>query len=237
MMRGISKCTWPDSPSTRDTLIAQIPRAREAFQPYRHWILDRIFPTGVTELLKALPFEAGASPTLFGTRGENNASRIYFTPTMRLRYPLIAEICAAFQDRRVTAAIARTTEADLEGTSLRIEYALDTQDFWMAPHTDIRAKRLSMLIYLANDLDHEHLGTDLYDCTHRKVVRVPFFDNSALVFVPSDRTWHGFEKRPFNGVRKSLIVNYIAQRWREKDQLAFPDTPVGCWTVGRFRGR
>lgn len=212
----------------RDTLIAQISVATEAFHPYRHRIFERIFPTGVTELLRALPFEAAAAPTVFGTRGENNASRIYFTRTLQRRYPLIAAICTAFQDHQVAAALARTMEADLEGTYLRIEYALDTHEFWLAPHTDIRGKRLSMLIYLAKDFDQENLGTDLYDGAHEKVRRIPFVDNAALVFVPSDNTWHGFERRPYRGVRKSLIVNYVAPEWPERDQLAFPDTPVGC---------
>lgn len=212
----------------RENLIAQVPLAREASRPYRHWIFARIFPTGVTEQLRALPFEAVAAPTLFGTRGENNASRIYFTRTLQQRYPLIDAICTAFQHREVAAVLARTMVADLEGTYLRIEYALDTHEFWLAPHTDVRGKRLSMLIYLAEDLDQENLGTDLYDSAHEKVRRIPFVDNSALVFVPSDNTWHGFEKRPYHGVRKSLIVNYVAPQWPERDQLAFPDTPAGC---------
>jgi hypothetical protein len=47
-----------------------------------------------------------------------------------------------------------------------------------------------------------------------------------MVFVPGDDTFHGFEKRPFTGVRKTLILNYVTPEWRAREQLAFPEVPV-----------
>ena len=47
-----------------------------------------------------------------------------------------------------------------------------------------------------------------------------------MMFVPSDITYHGFERRPIEGVRKSLIINYVTDEWRAREQLAFPDTPI-----------
>ena len=37
---------------------------------------------------------------------------------------------------------------------------------------------------------------------------------------------HGFEPRQIDGVRKSVIVNYVTNDWRAREQLAFPDTPI-----------
>ena len=48
----------------------------------------------------------------------------------------------------------------------------------------------------------------------------------ALLFVPSDHTWHGFAPRSFDTVRKSVIVNYVTADWRAREQLAYPETPV-----------
>ena len=47
-----------------------------------------------------------------------------------------------------------------------------------------------------------------------------------MIFVPSNNTWHGFEKRPIHGVRRSIIVNYVTDAWRAREQLAFPHSPV-----------
>jgi hypothetical protein len=47
-----------------------------------------------------------------------------------------------------------------------------------------------------------------------------------MIFVPSNITYHGFEPRQINGVRKSIIVNYVTNDWRAREQLAYPNTPV-----------
>ena len=47
-----------------------------------------------------------------------------------------------------------------------------------------------------------------------------------MIFIPSNNTFHGFEPRTIPGVRKSLIINYVTNEWRAREQLAFPDQPV-----------
>ena len=54
----------------------------------------------------------------------------------------------------------------------------------------------------------------------------PFAPNAAMVFVPADNTLHGFEPRTIPGVRKSLIINYVTDEWRAREQLAFQDQPI-----------
>ena len=109
---------------------------------------------------------------------------------------------------------------------MRIEYAQDTEGFWLKPHTDIGVKKFTMLIYMSDDPRHADLGTDIYSDEATHVGRSPFAPNSAMIFVPSDRSWHGFEPRPILGVRRSLIVNYVTDAWRAREQLAFPAEPV-----------
>ena len=46
------------------------------------------------------------------------------------------------------------------------------------------------------------------------------------MFVPSDNTYHGFEKREIPRVRRTVIVNYVTQDWRAREQLAYPTIPV-----------
>jgi len=83
-----------------------------------------------------------------------------------------------------------------------------------------------MLLYTSKDPSHADLGTDIYDAEKHHVGRSPFESNAALVFVPSDITFHGFERRKIEGVRKSVIINYVSNEWRAREQLAFPDQPI-----------
>ena len=64
------------------------------------------------------------------------------------------------------------------------------------------------------------------DDEKRHVGRSEFAPNTAMVFVPSTDTYHGFEKRPISGVRKSIIINYVTSDWRAREQLPYPATPV-----------
>ena len=77
-----------------------------------------------------------------------------------------------------------------------------------------------MLVYLSKEPELADAGTDLYDDAFNHVGRAPFAQNRGLIFIPGSDTWHGFAKRPLRGVRRSIIVNYVAEDWRERWQLA-----------------
>jgi hypothetical protein len=83
-----------------------------------------------------------------------------------------------------------------------------------------------MLIYLADGASQAELGPDIYADPDTWAKCSEFIDNSALVFVPAENTWHGLERRPIPGVRTSVIMNYVTDAWRERGQLAYPATPV-----------
>jgi hypothetical protein len=83
-----------------------------------------------------------------------------------------------------------------------------------------------MLLYMSKDERHRGLGTDIYDADKKHVGCSPFVPNTAMVFVPSNNTYHGFEPRKIEGVRKSVIINYVTNAWRAREQLAFPDLPL-----------
>ena len=70
------------------------------------------------------------------------------------------------------------------------------------------------------------VGTDIYDADKQHVTQSPFESNGALIFVPADNTYHGVEPRTIEGIRKSIIINYVTDEWRAREQLAFPDAPI-----------
>jgi len=200
--------------------------AKRSEQPYRHWTLKGCLPCDSVEDIVALPFEAPSLDGVSGKRELHNKTRKYFDVENRRRFPVCEAVAQAFQDGRVTSHIERAFSTDLKGTYLRIEFAQDVDGFWLEPHTDLGVKVFTMLLYLSKDESHRYLGTDIYDGEKRHVARSPFAPNAAMVFVPGSNTYHGFEKRPIEGVRTSLIINFVTNEWRAREQLSFPDAPI-----------
>ena len=126
----------------------------------------------------------------------------------------------------MTGMIERRFAIKLAGSYLRIEYAMDIDGFWLEPHSDLGVKLFTMLLYLSADPRHAGLGTDIYDADKKHAGRSPWESNGAMVFVPSGNTFHGFEKRPIEGVRKSVIINYVTNEWKAREQLAYPGAPI-----------
>jgi len=196
-------------------------------EPYPHWIVRQCFPRDTVEDILALPFPAPSLEGVSGKRELHNATRKYFDAENQETFHVVKAVADAFQDKRVTDMIAKAFGTDLSGTYLRIEFAQDTDGFWLEPHTDLGVKSFSMLLYLSDEDGHEALGTDIYDAEKNHVGRSPFESNAAMIFVPAGDTYHGFEKRPIPGVRVSLIINYVTDEWRAREQLAFGETPIG----------
>jgi hypothetical protein len=212
--------------AVRKSLIAAIESAKCEAAPYRHWMVSNLFPKALAGELRALPF---APPDLHGLSGKrelHNDQRHYFDAANMARFDACAAVAEAFQSADVVEAVERATGADLSGSYVRVEYAQDTDGFWLEPHTDLGVKRFTMLIYLADGESQADLGTDIYVDRDTWAKRSAFRDNCALVFVPGANTWHGLERRPIAGVRRSVIMNYVTDEWRARDQLAWPDTPV-----------
>jgi hypothetical protein len=209
-----------------DAFIASI-AARVAFDaPYRHYLIENAFPADVADTLATLPF---AAPTLDGVSGKrelHNDKRSYFDAAGMARFPVMRAVAEALQSRRVTRLIADTFAAPIDDTFLRLEYAQDVDGFWLEPHTDLGVKKFTCLMYLSNAPGHENLGTDIYWSRERHYGVSPFKRGAAMIFVPADNTWHGFEKRSIEGVRRSVILNYVTHDWRAREQLSYPEQPV-----------
>ena len=220
------------APNSADEIRASLIRAfRQSARntvPYKHWILDDVMPLATSQAVPVLPFPAPVIDDTEGKRDTHNSTRIFFSKDNQDAYPVCAAISQALQHPETVAAIKDVTGADLDGSSLRIEYAQDRDGFWLEPHTDIGPKRITFLHYLIDLPGAETLGTDIYedDEAHSHFGASPSAFNQAMVFVPAKNTWHGFEQRTIPGIRRSLIINYVGPEWRNRQELAFPDQPV-----------
>lgn len=214
--------------SIQKHILQSMSAARREDSPYRHWYLHDVLPAGTCRAIAALPVDPPKIDDTLGKRETHNSLRRFFNGEANERFPVCRETAEAFQTASVVGGLQKIFGVDLSGTSLRIEHCLDTDGFWLAPHTDLGVKKFTMLLYLSTDPGHEAWGTDVYADAETHVERAPAEFNSALVFVPADNTWHGFEKRPISGVRRSLIINYVTPEWRARHELAFPEQPVAA---------
>ena len=200
---------------------------RQTFDaPYRHYLIEDALPDDVAIELATLPF---APPVLNGVSGKrelHNDQRSYFDATGVARFPVMRSVAEALQSHAIVGLIHQTFAAPIDDTFLRLEYAQDVDGFWLQPHTDLGVKKFTCLIYLSDGPGHERLGTDIYVAPGQPFGATPFRRGTALIFVPGDNTWHGFEKRPIEGVRRSVILNYVTHEWRAREQLSYPDQPV-----------
>lgn len=201
-------------------------QARENKSPYRHWFASSCVPDDILSDINHAPFKAPDLDGLSGKRELHNATRNYFDIENCEKYPSCAAFAQGFQEASVIAEIENRFDTNLNNTYLRIEYAQDTNGFWLEPHSDLGVKVFTMLLYVSKDPSHANLGTDIYDINKTHVGCSPFAANEALIFVPADDTFHGFEKRKIDGIRKSIIINYVTDEWRAREQLAFPENPI-----------
>jgi hypothetical protein len=211
----------------RAKLTASFTSAAASTTPYPYWIANGMLPTSVAAGICELPFPAPELDGVSGRREVHNATRTYFDQACQREHPLAAAVATAFQSADITNLIETRFGASLSGTYLRAEFAQDTNGFWLEPHSDLGVKKFTLLLYLSDDPRHSELGTDIYDEQKVHIGTSPFAQGTGMIFVPSNITIHGFERRPFAGVRQSLIVNYVSDEWRARDQLAFPDCPIG----------
>jgi len=215
-----------DVSTTIDEFLTSLAHSARRDFPYRHWLLEHALPAAVVDAVAELPIAPAHIEDTLGRRETHNESRIHFGEQYRRRHGVMDVLARVFQSHETVAAMEATTGTSLSGTSLRIEYCQDTEGFWLEPHTDIGVKKFTMLIYLNREPDGVDWGTDIYSDHDTHVGRAPAGFNRGLIFVPSDKTWHGFERRPMNGVRKSLIINYVGPEWRNRHELCYPDEPI-----------
>ena len=212
-----------DTPIDRtiETFRDCLDKSEQVEEPWRHWLLADALPDDVVDRVLALPYAPPRAGTFDGRRESNNSTRVFFGKDEQARHPVCAELAALFRDAGTIEAIETTCGVDLSAAKPRVEYTQDVDGFWLEPHTDIKVKLFTMLIYLSDDPALADAGTDIYDATGRTHLGAsPYGRNLGLIFLPGEDTWHGFERRPIRGVRQSLIVNYVSPEWRATGELA-----------------
>ncbi|MFA5949829.1 MAG: 2OG-Fe(II) oxygenase [Hyphomicrobium sp.] len=202
--------------------ITSLDGSRHVRGPFNYWLLENALTDELIDGIVSLPYEPPSDPLFVGKREANNSKRVYFNPENQARFPVAAEVAETFRSPYVVRRLEQLTGQSLAEGALRIEYCQDVDGFWLEPHLDLGVKLFTMLIYLSGEPELYDAGTDIYDASpeHNRVGTAPYEKNKGLIFIPGHDTWHGFSKRPINGVRRSIIVNWVTSEWRARHELA-----------------
>ncbi|EEA92000.1 2OG-Fe(II) oxygenase [Pseudovibrio sp. JE062] len=198
--------------------------------PFLHWTADNLLPQPILTDFQSLPTCIREMDYSEGQRATNNKLRQYLHGDSFMKFEAEQEFASAFQAPQMIELFYEKCGVDLTGTYLRIEYTCDQEGFWLEPHTDIGAKKFTLMIYLS-EAHGEEWGTSLYSDKETFHSNTPWSPNRAMFFIPSDDSWHGFEKREISAPRKSLIINYVTSEWRARHELAFPEALTERLTI------
>ena len=195
-------------------------QARE--YPFTHWCFDNVLPPPVCEALTAWnPGDWAVAGDVGGRRETRNANRVFINEKIRRCDDRLNWLAEHFNASPMRQAFENICQVVLDKATLRLELCLDKNGFWLEPHTDIGAKKLTLLISLSEGKNAHEWGTDLMTPDGKPVIRASGRFNSGILFVPSRQTWHGFIRRPIQGLRRTLIVNFVDETWRAVHELAF----------------
>ena len=195
-------------------------------KPYRRWSLVDVLPEPVCLGIISLPIVPLRIDDCHGVRDTDNSMRTFFTPWLQGRFPVCELLAQALQRPEVAHLVGKTCGFEAAGSYLRMEYIQDIDGAWLEPHRDVPEKLCSLVIYFCTGPDAKDWGTDIYDDERRWIGRSSGEFNTGTIFTAGPNTWHGFEKRKIVGIRRLMEINYVHPRWRDREQLSFPDQPI-----------
>ncbi len=203
-----------------DIVNHNLDKAQLETQPFNHWVYNKVLPENIANDLSELPMIPPSLNKHRGKRDTYNSSRIFFNKENCEKYTLFHDIANVFNNPKIILQLSYICGRELSKGKLRIEYTLDTGDFWLEPHLDIKEKLLTFLIYLSKEPGSKEWGTTIYNSDLNIYKKVPYKLNLGFMFMAGKNTWHGVSKQNIKGIRKLLIINYVKKNWRNTDELA-----------------
>ena len=214
----------------RRLLDAQVKR-----EPYEHVYIENVFPLWYYDLLLAeLPEDQSYTDRTFDNRAmTRQASLAKLGPFWHdlTRWMLSRECLVPIMD------LFSTLDHNRGGLGFDLRLVRDSRGYCIKPHTDIKAKAMSLLFYLPSDNERSEIGTRVYvpkekgftsDGTRRyefaefdSIYTAPFLPNSMFGFPRSDVSFHGVP--PIEVTRRDvLLLNayYTRAPQRQEDEYA-----------------
>ncbi len=120
-------------------------------EPFNHWLYNGVLLDETIDELLNLKLPLAKIESHKGKREIYNESRIFFNKENCDKYPVVRNIVNVFNNPDIVSQLGKVCGRDLTQGKLRIEFTLDSGDFWLEPHLDIKEKLLTFLVYLSKD--------------------------------------------------------------------------------------
>ena len=179
--------------------------------PADWFYIKKAFPIAfANSLLEFFPEAEAGNNT--GKRDGSNEYRTFITKEIPKAYDLFE----AWNTLYSKQMFSDLTGIDCTRGKLRIELCQDAPGFWLEKHIDIPEKLITLQIYLGDG--DVNWGTSLYHSKGSHMT-VPFVHNQGWLTVAGSKCVHGVEPDVINGIRRSIIINYVVGDWRDTEQL------------------
>jgi hypothetical protein len=202
----------------KEATLQSIRMAKAEYRPFKHWTLSGILSDRIRQKLDALPFEP---PDKYAPDGARDTSKngTFVNREAMAKFPCLEEVAAVFSDANVVESLEHMLDRHLRPSFLRIGFYVDSDGFWLTPHTDLAVKLLTLVVFVSKEIPNDPIGTDLYSANGEWQLTVPSENNAGLLFMPATDTFHGLERRRIVGKRKTMIVNYVTDGWINRHEL------------------
>jgi hypothetical protein len=172
-------------------------RASTHNNPWKHWIVDDFLDADTLAEVKSV--EHTVEQAKPGRRYDSK--RLFISDEHEKQYPNLYHLYRSLHNGAYKTFFQYYTGIDYTDLFPRIEVISDIGDFWLEPHYDRPAKRLSALLY--TDYTQLYPGTGLGDGT-----RVESKDNRCFFFVAGEHSLHDYPLVHFPTVRRCVQINY-----------------------------
>lgn len=176
--------------------------------------ITKCFPDEFARTLLKLYPEPKSLDSYSGKRDGANEFRTFVTE----KTPVAHKIFAPWNTEYAKQMFTEISGVDCSRGHLRIELCQDVDGFWLERHIDIPEKLITLQIYLGDgDINW---GTSIYFPRKGNIYRtVPFRHNEGWMTIAGSPLVHGVEQNMVDGLRKSVIINYVVGDWKDTDQL------------------
>jgi len=198
--------------SLRDSLLN---RSKAFHLPFNHWEISNPLTKDMIEELQNVSI-SDAPRSFDGTRaadgggeGIDGKLRVFLEKDNANLLPSGHQLIEDLRSNEVIEVIEENIKKKVSNSFIRIEYIADRKGFWLKPHTDIKEKLMTMMLFINPHNESELLGTDFYDSEMKLVKTVPYKHNTGYYFASGGNTWHGLEKKEIKIERRCMQINYV----------------------------
>jgi hypothetical protein len=204
------------STSSFESLLMIEQKITEHTKPWVHYTFEDFFPFEYYEHLLEIPTLESDYTNITGYRDVID-NRVFISNEYVEQNPHLKPMMDLLNDKEQWEKFG----VELDDGLLRVELIDDRYPFFHDIHYDTPEKLITIIVNISKE-DKKNLATDLYIDKDTHYKKLDWEDNSALLFVPTENKFHGFDRIEYEGIRRIMIINFVDKnQWRDKEQCYY----------------